>query len=215
MERVDAYRLRQGERLMKPVVFSAPSVETIQSRLHAMDRDGIRPTLAIAFSALNSDLDDVRSVFAKHRIALFGASSGSGFTQSGVLEGSIAAMLLDLPEESFQVRLFDGLSKPAAQAGRMVADWVKHVFNDPALLIIPIVRLSTHSAQLRLSQPVAPMTNLQLELAGVDSILASKPFYAKVLKSGDENGSLHLIRFTSVAPEVDAFFQAHLQYVVD
>lgn len=122
---------------MKPVVFSAPSVEAIQSRLHAMDRDGIRPALAIAFSPLNSDLDDVRSVFAKHRIALFGASSGGGFTQSGVLEDSVAAMLLDPPEASFQVRLFSGLSKTAAQAGRMVADWVKHVFNDPAVLIIP------------------------------------------------------------------------------
>lgn len=78
-----------------------------------------------------------------------------------------------------------------------------------------IVRLSTHGAQLRLSQPVAPMTNLQLELAGVDSILACRPFYAKVLSSANENGSVQVIRFTSVAPEVDAFFQAHLQYVSD
>lgn len=122
---------------MNPIVFSAPSVEAILSRLQAMDRDSMRPTLAIVFCALSSQLEEVRSVFAAQGISLFGASSGSGFTQAGVSEGSIAAMLLDLPESSFQVGIFDGRSKAAAHTGRMVADWAQHLFNEPALLIIP------------------------------------------------------------------------------
>jgi len=122
---------------MKPIVFSATSINDVESRLQAMHRDGMGYTLAIVFSALNRQLDDMQAVFARHNIALFGASSGSGFTQSGVSESSAAVMLLDLPETAFRVRLFDGRSKPAAQAGRLVADWARNEFSDPALLIIP------------------------------------------------------------------------------
>ncbi len=121
---------------MKPIVFSATSVDTIRSRMSGIIQDGLRPTLAIAFSAMPSESTDIGSVFAEHNIALFGTNSGSGFTQSGVSDHSMAVMLLDLPEGSFQVRLFDGQSGPAAQTGRMVADWVKSVFQDPALLMV-------------------------------------------------------------------------------
>ncbi len=121
---------------MKPIVFSATSVETIRSRITGITRDGLRPNLAIVFSAMHNDIRDICSVFAEYNIALFGANSGSGFTQAGVSDHSVVVMLLDVPDGSFQVRLFDGHSGSAAHTGRKVAGWVESVFNDPAVLII-------------------------------------------------------------------------------
>lgn len=75
-----------------------------------------------------------------------------------------------------------------------------------------INRLSTQCAEIRLAHPAPPLTNLRLELDEVDNRLSATFFYGKVLKSDRRIESHHLIRFTSVPPEIDAFFQAHLQY---
>lgn len=122
---------------MKPLVFSGNSVDTIESRIDAFHRDGLRPTLAIAFCNIREDLGKLREIFREHRIVLFGASSSEGFTQSGISQGSVAIMLLDLPPTAFNVRLFDGQSKSTGRIGRMVADWVNLTYNKPALLTIP------------------------------------------------------------------------------
>ena len=75
-----------------------------------------------------------------------------------------------------------------------------------------MIRLSTHCAEVRLNPSVQAMANLQLELAGVNKALFAKPFYGKVVQSNDDEGGKHLIRFTSIPPEIDAFFEAHLQF---
>ena len=54
------------------------------------------------------------------------------------------------------------------------------------------------------------MTNLKMNLASVDEKLASRNFYGKVIMN-PRDGS-HVVRFTSVPAEIDAYFQAHLQY---
>jgi len=78
-----------------------------------------------------------------------------------------------------------------------------------------MIRLSTHCAEVRLNHPVPAMTNLQMELAGVNNALFSKPFYGKVVPSSDEKETMQMIRFTSIPPVIDAFFQAHLQYATE
>jgi hypothetical protein len=45
-------------------------------------------------------------------------------------------------------------------------------------------------------------------LAGVDHGLSAKPFYGKVIRLADENEMRYTVRFTSVPPEIEAYFQA-------
>ncbi len=52
------------------------------------------------------------------------------------------------------------------------------------------------------------MTNLMLNLTEVGTFLTGKKFYAKVIKQRDDDRQRHLIRFTSLPTEVDAFLQA-------
>ncbi len=44
--------------------------------------------------------------------------------------------------------------------------------------------------------------------------LATKGFYGKVNERSGENGQTHLVRFTSVPSEVDAYFQSHRQHAM-
>jgi hypothetical protein len=53
-----------------------------------------------------------------------------------------------------------------------------------------------------------------MNLDHVSEKLSVRDFYGKVIKHLPGNGSSHVIRFTSIPPEVDAYFQAHLHHVI-
>jgi class 3 adenylate cyclase len=78
-----------------------------------------------------------------------------------------------------------------------------------------VVRLAKNSAEIRMGAPFEIMTNLKMNLQAVDEKLSSRDFYGKVIKSPGDGGQAHLVRFTSVPSEIDAYFQAHQQYAVE
>lgn len=71
-----------------------------------------------------------------------------------------------------------------------------------------LVRLGKGAGEVIMDQSIESMTNLRLNLTEVDTFLTDKKFYAKVIKQTDDDRQRHLIRFTSLPPEVDAFLQA-------
>lgn len=75
-----------------------------------------------------------------------------------------------------------------------------------------IAQLSKNCAEITLGIPVDVMTNLKMNLADVDEKLSARNFYGKVIERSGEEEQIHLVHFTSVPPEVDAYFQAHMQY---
>jgi len=77
-----------------------------------------------------------------------------------------------------------------------------------------VVRLSKKCAEITLGGPVSILNNLKMNLGDVDEKLSARHFYGKVIERQGKKGPTQLIRFTSVPPEVDAYFQAHLQHAV-
>jgi adenylate cyclase len=75
-----------------------------------------------------------------------------------------------------------------------------------------VIRLSKKCAQIILERPVEILRNLKLNLKDVDESLSNKHFYGKVVEYQDNNKGVHVVRFTSVPPEVDAYFQSHRQH---
>jgi adenylate cyclase len=71
-----------------------------------------------------------------------------------------------------------------------------------------IARLSKNSAGILLNASFEVMANLKMNLADVDEKLSVRDFYGKVIKHTGSNGRDHLVHFTAVPPEVDAYFQA-------
>ena len=75
-----------------------------------------------------------------------------------------------------------------------------------------VVRLSKNCAEITLRGPITVLTNLRMKLGDVDEKLSARDFYGKVIERPGKKGPTQLIRFTSVPPEVDAYFQAHLKF---
>ncbi|MEJ2284551.1 MAG: adenylate/guanylate cyclase domain-containing protein [Desulfobacterales bacterium] len=78
-----------------------------------------------------------------------------------------------------------------------------------------VTRLSRKCAEIVLDAPVEMLTNLKMNLADVYQNLANKDFYGKVIEQPTNNKQIHLVRFTSVPSEIDAYFQSHLQHAAN
>jgi len=78
-----------------------------------------------------------------------------------------------------------------------------------------VIRLSRKCAEIVLDAPLEMLTNLKMNLADVYENLANKDFYGKVIEQPANNEQIHLVRFTSVPSEVDAYFQSHLQHAAN
>ena len=75
-----------------------------------------------------------------------------------------------------------------------------------------MLRLSKKSAEIAINKPVEILTNLKMRLIDVDDNLTTKYFYGKTVEHSGNNENIHLIRFTSIPSEVDAYFQSHRQH---
>jgi adenylate cyclase len=75
-----------------------------------------------------------------------------------------------------------------------------------------MVKLSKKCAEINLDEPVELLSNLKMNLRGVDEDLMDKVFYGKVIGNAGDRGNPHVIRFTAVPPEVRSYLQAHRQH---
>jgi adenylate cyclase len=78
-----------------------------------------------------------------------------------------------------------------------------------------IVRLSEKGAEIALDEAIEMLINLKMGIRNINEKIAAKVFYGKVIKRLGEKRPIHFVRFTSVPPEVDAYFQAYLQYAAN
>ena len=75
-----------------------------------------------------------------------------------------------------------------------------------------MLRLSKNCAEITLSASIETMENLKMNLGNVDEKLSARDFYGKVVERSEEKGQTYVVHFTSVPPEVDAYFQSHRQH---
>jgi class 3 adenylate cyclase len=75
-----------------------------------------------------------------------------------------------------------------------------------------IVRLSRKAAEISFDRPITLYTNIKMNLREVYEELAVKDFYGKVFNQNGKDENHYLIRFTSLPPEVTAYFLAHKKY---
>jgi adenylate cyclase len=75
-----------------------------------------------------------------------------------------------------------------------------------------IAKLSKKSCEVALTEPLALLANMKMNLGDVDAELAAKDFYGKVIEQSRKQANTYLVRFTAVPPEISAYFQALRQY---
>lgn len=121
---------------MKPTVFSVTSVEEIGPYLQSVRQEGLAPTLAIVFSSIVHNLEELKSAFAEFDIEVFGATSSGEITNDEVHEDSISVMLLEISRDAYRLKVFDGEGKTSNEVGQAVGKWAKTIYDNPAFMLM-------------------------------------------------------------------------------
>jgi hypothetical protein len=118
---------------MRVRVVTAQSVGDFSAML---EREAGGFSLALMFAdSLSHDFTALRTAIARTGLEAFGASSAGEIADGAVLGDSIAAALIDLPRETFQIRAFPCGDADALALGLRVGAWVSGTFDDPAILL--------------------------------------------------------------------------------
>jgi hypothetical protein len=121
---------------MRVKVFSVNSVEQIEPHLKEVQKEGMVPNLAIVFSSVIHNFEELITIFTKYHIDIFGSSSAGEIINNEVCEESIVMMLFEISRDAYQVNVFDGDGKTYFQVGQNVAEWAKGIYKNPAFMVM-------------------------------------------------------------------------------
>ncbi len=111
------------------------SPEEIQEALAECKKDGFSPTLAFVFITKIENADDLRSLFDKNGIAIFGASTSEKFTEQGIESDDIVVLLLDITPDYFRIVLKDYNTTSHYESARQAGEFGVQAFKNPAFII--------------------------------------------------------------------------------
>jgi hypothetical protein len=102
------------------------------------DGHGLKPTLAIILVSNMEDAEPIRSIFGEQGIAIVGITAPQKFTEQGITDGDIVAMLMDIKPENFKIVLNDYERSSAYEAGYKTGLAGKNAFTNPCFIISPL-----------------------------------------------------------------------------
>lgn len=125
---------------MKTKGLHAQSPAELKVALQDALADGFAPTLAIVFSSVAQNIEEVSATLAAAGLDVFGATTAGEIlaaeADDTVFKQSVVALLLDLDKAAYRLRLVDGHEHSMFAAAEEVGRWARTTFADPALLVM-------------------------------------------------------------------------------
>jgi hypothetical protein len=120
--------------------FHAGSVKAFRQQYSLKTYDGYRPGLAIIFSTIDMELDELAGFLSQEGVRVFGASSCGEFVydreEQVISDGGIVCMLMDPEPGTFRLSSFMGTDKSSFQLGQEIGGWAAGCFETPAILLL-------------------------------------------------------------------------------
>jgi len=123
------------KQIMKAKSIKGKSPSAIEEALAENKKDGYSPTLAFVFITKIEQADDLRSLFDKYGIAIFGVSTSEKFTEQGIEPDDIVVLLLDINPGYFKIVLKDYQLAPPYESSRQAGQFGVQAFKNPAFII--------------------------------------------------------------------------------
>lgn len=156
----------------------------------------------LASASVFQEVGDMLRIDAQRRVFPKGAESALQVYEIGGIGGHFNLALARIPQALTPLVRHIPLRCTLVEEKKMGEQWLEG----------HLVRLSKQGAEIRLPIPVEMLTNLGMRLTEVDERLGARSFYGKVIREAAAPDTGYMVSFTSVPPEIAAYFQACQQY---
>lgn len=120
---------------MRAKSIKGKSTEEISAALNESMSDGYKPTLAFVFITSVANAIPVCELLDEERIGVFGISSSEKFTEQGLEQDDIVALLLDVHPACFKIVLQDFAASSPYESARLTGTNGMNAFNNPGFII--------------------------------------------------------------------------------
>lgn len=120
---------------MKAKSIKGKSIEEISAALNESISDGYKPTLAFVFITSVANATPVCELLDEEGIGVFGISSSEKFTEQGLEQDDIVALLLDVHPACFKIVLQDFAASSPYESARQTGTIGLEAFNNPGFII--------------------------------------------------------------------------------
>ena len=121
---------------MKAKSIKGKNAAEIKTALDTSMADGFTPTVAIVLLEAEIPFEEVCSVLSQKSIQVFGASTGSNFTDGEIESGSIIIMLMEINQEYFQIKLATSENRTSKDTAEEIGKAGLAAYSNPAFLIV-------------------------------------------------------------------------------
>lgn len=121
---------------MKAKSIKGKNAAEIKTALEKSMTDWFTPTVAIVFLEADLAHEEICSVLSEKGIQIFGASTGSNFTDGEIETSSVVVLLLDIKQEYFQLKLATTEKGTIKEFAEEIGRAGLEAFRKPAFLIV-------------------------------------------------------------------------------
>lgn len=132
---------------MKAISVACQGVPQLKEQMNSIVSSEFRPTLAIVFSSVSHDLDQISQIFTQYEIELFGCTTAGEIVDNELLSDSISIMLLEIDKQHFKILTKELKDEDILEAATEVGNQVKNTFSNPGILLLS-GRLSINAEKL-------------------------------------------------------------------
>jgi hypothetical protein len=125
---------------MKAKTLQADTLHDLLTGVECAIAEGLRPTLGFLFCSVSLDVEKVARALGSFAFPVFACSSCGEIQFDGhgcsVTRRSAVMALVEMPAESFQLKLFKGQGVNSCDLGRQISAWGHSVFRKPAFITV-------------------------------------------------------------------------------
>ena len=121
---------------MKSKSFSCASNEQLQTELAKHINDDFAPTLAIVFSSVKQDLEQIRTTFVEENIDLIGCTTAGEIVDTQLHENAMAVLLLDINRAYYKIKISEYEGGRVFDAAQRLGEFITASFDNPGVFIM-------------------------------------------------------------------------------
>lgn len=95
-----------------------------------------KPSLAIVFTSVKFDLEELRACFVEEKLALVGCTTAGEIIDDSLHEHSMAVLLLEIASSSFQIYLEEYQDENIQFAAEQIGTFLSTAFTHPGMLLM-------------------------------------------------------------------------------
>ncbi len=130
---------------MKSTVIFTQTISELEIQIKSTIDSGFKPTLAIVFAGLQTNLDAISALFHSYNIQIIGTTTAGEIGNAMIQQKGISALFLDLSVDHFRILQRAADYKTAIDVGKELGNTAKGIFDNPAFVMVFAMNINGES----------------------------------------------------------------------